>query len=128
MLIEIPDELYKTYVEACEGSSLRAQEVIRLRLEKLRGIPRGSRFLVVEDELRRRIEASLGGGHLKDAKDLAERVEKLARVEFEGMKVNLTPTQMEALKRRAEGNRRTLQDEIAWCYTLFCRQVFNDAI
>ncbi len=109
--LQIPDELHDTYVTRAKT---RKRGVAGLMADELRALyPLDlaiDRVVVIDPETRRRIEALLGGGHILDATDLADKLEKLLSINVGGFSLDFTPTQRRELGDLAARNGWTAEE------------------
>lgn len=65
-------------------------------------LPINGRFIVVSDAGLQYLEGILGGGSLLNEGDLVKKIDRLAGISFQHIRLPFTPNQLEALQAKAE--------------------------
>ncbi len=71
-----------------------------------------ARMIILTGDQREKLEQIFGGGDIKTPADLVSKVQRLAALKIEGVDIKFSTGQLEELKRRAEKNDRTLEQEV----------------
>lgn len=127
VVINLPDEIGDRYVSEAESRELPVAAVLEDRLksqECVRLDPRQRAIVVQQPELGV-IEEKLGGGSLQSSQDLAKKVQRLAKIGFEGHEIRLTPGQLEELNYRAGRTGKTLSQMVEEAYRQFAENFFT---
>lgn len=106
LTLVLPDEA-ATALELRALAANKPVEVMgtRLVLAALTLLPEGGgRVVVLTGEVLQTLENILGGGSLLNAADVQKKVERLAGVSFEHVRLPFTPNQLELLAEKAARN------------------------
>lgn len=101
--IQLPDDVYDAYTSAAEGMAglghpLSPEEIMVDRLTRFKDVSPSDRVVVVDPKVRNRLEQILGGGSLKDAEDLLQKVEGLADIQIGEIRVEFSPGELKQMK------------------------------
>jgi hypothetical protein len=111
--IQISDDLYTRYELQARAGSRNVKLELADRLARFIDAALPDRVLLVRKKERQELEALLGQVSLQSDSDLVERVKRLAALSIGEVKLQFTPAQLTEMKRRAEKNKRTFQEELA---------------
>lgn len=90
-------------------------------------IEQGNRAVILQGEDLTALEQRLGGGQIPTSADLVTRVERLARIEFGGHEIRLTPAELEELAWRARKNNKTVAQIVQQVWLSLNEQFFSYA-
>jgi len=128
LTIQITDDTYERYAAhaATTPGSASAEEMMAAQLARFEEVRPSDRIVVVDSRHRARLEDLLpSGGSLKDAADLVNRVDRLARIEIGEVKVPFTVGELEELSYRARHQGRKHADLIEEAVAAWHEQFFN---
>lgn len=115
--LSIPDDLFDVYAREAKERNTDPGEVIRQRLIKAVGLdPRERPIVLTGGRTMQAVEERLGGGNLKGAEDLLEKITKLASIRFGAHEFQITPGQWRELAFRATKTGRTPEQLIEAIY------------
>jgi len=123
--LRVDDETYQHYADEAEATGSQPILVIEDRLKRALVLTPNSRYIILADGTRDRMEQILGGGSLKSAEDLLTRVQRLGHVKFGEHTIEITPGQMEEIIYRAAKMGRSVDDLIKEAYGIFARDFFT---
>jgi hypothetical protein len=119
--LNLPDDLYALYAEEAQarstgGRKVTVEHLLLGRLQLAVTLDPTQRHLLVHAPTLERLEQKLGGGHVRSETQLADRVERLARVRFGDYEIQLTPAQYEEIAFRANKQGRTIDEmlKLTW--------------
>jgi hypothetical protein len=111
--IHIADDLYTRYELQARAGSRSVKLELADRLHRFVDAPLSDRILLIRKVERQALEKLLGDASLQTDTDLVARVQRLADLAIGEVKLSFTPAQLTEVKRRAEKNKRTFQEELA---------------
>lgn len=123
--ITLPDHEAQHYTDEADRRDIPIANVLEERLACAMGIDPRGRIIYVQQPYLGRLEEKLGGGHLQGPDDLATKVERLARVEFEGHELKLSTGQLEELAHRGKKQGRSLAQMIEIAFGQFAENFFT---
>lgn len=88
-------------------------------------LPASGRFFVVTGADLGVLEEILGGGSITSSADLRAKVERLAGISFQHIRLQFTPGQLEEMQRRAERQGRTVEALVEMMVPRIHEQFFN---
>lgn len=93
--------------------------------QALRHLPEAGRAVILGGDTLDRLEAILGGGSVMSGADLLQKVERLAGISFQHVRLPFTPNQLEQLKEKAERNSMTVKQLVERTAPRMYAQFFN---
>ncbi len=100
--VQLTDDIYDLYQQRADTHAVRISSLLQEQLKRFVDVDPFDRIVVIPSRQRDELEKVLSGGALEDAADLVLKVEALAAIEVEGVKLDFTPGQKRELKRLAE--------------------------
>jgi hypothetical protein len=91
----------------------------------LAALPPSGRFLVLAGDDLQALEDLLAGGTLTNSQDLRAKVERLAGISFQHIRLLFTPGQLEEMQRRAERQGMTVETLVSRTVPRIHEQFFN---
>lgn len=88
-------------------------------------LPAAGRYVVVAGPELEALERILGGGSVTHGTDLRVKVERLAGISFQHIRLQFSPGQLEELARRAERQGRTVEQIVEMMVPRIHEQFFN---
>lgn len=122
--VQIEDNTYDLLVAKSSLSKLPL--LLRQIVEKFAPCTPVDRYLVLDQESVRALEAVLHGGQLRDAQDLVRKVTRHASIKIGNIELHPTPAQLEELSARAAKFNRTPEEEATIIYRQQAKFFFNN--
>lgn len=115
--LSIDDELWDIYREESIARKMNPGDVIRERLAKAVALdPRDRGIIISGGRTMQILEEKLGGGHLKSAEDLLNKVTNLAGIRFGLHEFVISPGQFRELTFRAQKTGKTIEQLVESIY------------
>ena len=102
MRVTLADSVLDPYQDMATAQNRPLETVLEAQLKRFSKLPPGTAAVVVRGDALKGLEQRLGDYAIKDGEDLLARVNKLARVTFEGRDIRLSTQQMAELEHRAQ--------------------------
>lgn len=102
MRLTLDDSVAETYTEYATRQGKSVEDLCAAQLKRFAKLEPGKKVLVIPVQLDGVLADRLGGLPLKDGMDLLTRMERLARITFMGLDLQLSPGQLEELAYRAQ--------------------------
>ena len=104
MVISIDDKLYARYKEAADSVKFPGgtEALIVRQLARMSDYAASARLIILDKAPLQQIEVALGGGSLRSADDLVERIKAYASISLGGVRMDLSPAQLEEVAYRAQ--------------------------
>lgn len=109
MRITIPDDLADVYVAYATRQNRSLDTVIEAQLSKFKALEPGKRTLTIGGEVTQRLETALGGLPIRTPNDLVTRVEDLAAISFQHIRLDFSPAHLAELAHRAERQGKSVE-------------------
>ena len=123
--LTLDDDLSGFYEEEAKERKCELAAVLEDRLKRAGQLDSRTRYVIVSDRTRDQLENILGGGHLKSAEDLLNKVGRLARIKFGDHEIRLSAGQFEELKWRAQKQGKTIEQLLLEIWQRLQDQFFN---
>lgn len=126
--IQISDDVYDLYLSYATRLSgkVAVEDILRAQLEQFAKVCPTDRIIVVDARNRASLEQLLpSGGSLRDAADLVDRVDRLARIDVGEVRVPFTPPELAELALRARRQNRPIQRLVEEAVASFHERYFN---
>lgn len=123
--LDLPDDVAEGYRREADERGLPIESVLEGRLLTAGALDPRERCVVVTQPVLGVLEEKLGGGHLRGACDLKDKVVRLAIIKFGDHEIKLTPGQFEELAWRARKLGKTVADLIQITYEQFSKDFFT---
>lgn len=109
--IQIPDELYARYELQARSRDYAVKRELSERLQAFVEAPPKDRVILLRRHTREAIEKILNCSLLSD-EELVDRVTRLAQLSIGEVRLEFSPGQLAEMKRRADKNGRTFEEEL----------------
>ena len=109
MRITLPDDLADLYLAYATKQGRPLDDVIAAQLKKFKSLEPGKASLTIGGEATSKLEAATGGLPLRNAEDLVARVERLAAISFQHIRLDFSLSHLEELAYRAERQGKSVE-------------------
>lgn len=124
--LTLPDDTLDRVMDAANAHQCTVETAAeRILARAVKDLPLTGRAVVLSGEELARVETILGSGSVLNAQDLAQKIDRLAGVGFEHVRIQFTPGQLEDLARRAASNGITPRELIERTAPRIYEQFFN---
>ena len=124
--VQVNEQTLERLEQAAVAQGRDLEQAARLLLEAAATLlPAAGRCVVVAGQPLDALETILGGGALLSGADLQQKVERLAGISFEHVRLQFTPGQLEEIQRRAERQGKTVEQLVAMMVPRIHEQFFN---
>ena len=126
--VHLPDDLLKRlYVEA-DRRGVNPELVLSDHLLLGLSIPHNARYIMLSGPALAALEAKLGHGQITSPDDLAQKVDRLARISFGEYEISLSQAQREEMVWRAAKRGITVEKMIEHAWTRIQEQLFTASL
>lgn len=125
--LQLTDEVADLYQKIADKHAVRISSILAEQLKRFVSVDPYDRIVVVPSRQRDELEKVLSGGAIEDASDLVLKVEALASIQVEGVKLDFTPGQKRELKRLADRQRITYDEIVRRTVKSMEEQFFSSA-
>lgn len=123
---KLSDEVYETYLQEAADRKVKVGDLLRERLEKAVALdPRDHPLILTGGRTMQQIEDHLGGGNIRGAEDLLQKVRRLANIKFGEHEFVISPGQYQELAHRATKLGLTHEQFIARMWTKISEDFFR---
>jgi len=112
MRITLPDAVADAYLAYAEKQGRPVEAVLTAQLQRFQAVEPGSRTIVLGGALTEQLSTMLGGFPIQSAEDLVRKVNELAAVSFQHIRLDFSPSHLRELAHRAERQGKPVEDII----------------
>jgi hypothetical protein len=109
MRVTLADTTVDAYEAFAKKQGKPVDQVIEHQLARFKTLEPGTRAVVIGKDDIEKLTIALGGIPVKDAADLVARVENLAAVSFQHIRLNFSPQHLAELAHRAERQGKSVE-------------------
>lgn len=124
MRVTLADTTVDVYEQYATKQGRPVDQVIEAQLNRFKRLEPGTKAVVVNAEMLESLSVALGGLPIKDAADLCAKVEELAAVSFQHIRLDFSPKHLAQLADRAERQGKPVEQVIQDVVKTMAEQFF----